>query len=538
MRFRTKILLSPVVAVAFMLLLGGVAAVSVRSIQGQVNDLANESMQHMVQASEIRDHLRQANSDAFRLFVWLASGNDEAKVKKQWAEIDVKIDNAQKAFNELTQSADSNEQALLQEIGLDLAKYRKSVDAAINMGLGDVTAGAGLVQGSNKIFDHMTERLDAYVAKQRQDGADTLAATRDAVHRTMVFSIALSIVAALLSLLLAWQVTKIATARLDELVTMFTRVETSLDFTGRLSASGNDEFAHTTGAFNRLLDRLQSSFREILADSNSLEKVARQLADVSKEISTSATSQSEAATTMAASMEEMTVSIHEVSERAKQASALSASSGEEAQAGEDVIAHTTDDIQSVAGTVRTASEVLDRLERQSEQISHVVAVIKEVADQTNLLALNAAIEAARAGEQGRGFAVVADEVRKLAERTAQSTREIASTIAEMQGGADEAARAIHLAVDQVTTGVSGAEQANRTMQAIGSSSRQAVSMVEDISCAILEQSTTSTDIARRVELIAQMAEQNSEAACRTSSTADEVARLAMKMQNVVNQYRV
>ncbi len=154
------------------------------------------------------------------------------------------------------------------------------------------------------------------------------------------------------------------------------------------------------------------------------------------------------------------------------------------------------DINEIAGSVDQASTSIRELGTQSERISSVVAVIREVADQTNLLALNAAIEAARAGEQGRGFAVVADEVRKLAERTAMSTREISEMVESVRSGARAAVERMELAVVRVSAGVERAEGASTSIREIGAASRNAVGMVSEITDAIREQTTTRSLLRR------------------------------------------
>ncbi len=326
--------------------------------------------------------------------------------------------------------------------------------------------------------------------------------------------------------------------RMNRLREAMSHVNESLDFTLRIPIKRMDELGSSADAFNKLLDRLQGNLKSIADGTHSVATAANAMATTAGQVATASHQQSEAASSMAATVEEMTVSINHVADRAQETSHLASESGKLAASGEEVIGQTAADIHDIAATVDQAAELIHGLEQHSQQISNVVQVIKDVADQTNLLALNAAIEAARAGEQGRGFAVVADEVRKLAERTSASTQEIATTIDTMRASAGDAVTSMQGVVAKVQIGVERAQQANESIKQIGQGSRGAVGMVEEIAEAIREQGAATNNIATQVERIAQMSEESSAAAGNSAQSASELDRLAGEMRQIVSAYRL
>jgi methyl-accepting chemotaxis protein len=325
---------------------------------------------------------------------------------------------------------------------------------------------------------------------------------------------------------------------LQQMQSVMDVIRNDLDFRVRAKNNRGDEIGHTSRALDSVLEILQESLSSISERAKGVGDKAHQMAVASGHIASASHQQSEAASNMAATVEEMTVSINHVGDRARDADNFAIESGNLAKQGEEVIIQTVKEINDISLTVDFASNKIQQLVGNSQKISSVLAVIREVADQTNLLALNAAIEAARAGEQGRGFAVVADEVRKLAERTTSSTREIAETIETMRIAAADVATSMERVVIEVGEGVESIREASEVVKDIGAGSRRTVEVVEEITSAIREQASAMTSIAQQVEKIAQMSEESSVAAGKSAQVANDLDGLATGMGKIVSAYKL
>jgi len=315
-------------------------------------------------------------------------------------------------------------------------------------------------------------------------------------------------------------------------------VRKTLDLTRRIGVAGRDEMAQVANSVDALLGEFHAVVRRMKEAGCHVSTASDELSHSIIQLTSSIEQQNEATSSMAASIEEMAVSVTHVSESSATAKSIAQESLANADQGRLVIDKTAHEMMDMARSVQNTSHAVEELNRRTDEIGSIVSVIKDIADQTNLLALNAAIEAARAGAHGSGFAVVADEVRKLAERTTLSTKEIANVISAIQDQTRQAVEDMHRIVAQVSDNAAGARDAGDSMIRIRDGSFRVVEVSSDIATALSEQSSASDLIARKVEVISSMSEENTTAMGEAKKSMDEMRRLSTEMHEMVDRFLV
>lgn len=289
-------------------------------------------------------------------------------------------------------------------------------------------------------------------------------------------------------------------------------------------------------AFNEMAAAMRSLVQGVATTSAQVGGAADELQAAAGAARESSATASQSASGIAASVEQLSVSISHVADSARQAARISEDAKAVTESGRQVVGQAMGELERVAGDINDSAHLIHSLGERSQQISSVVGVIREIADQTNLLALNAAIEAARAGEQGRGFAVVADEVRKLAERTSMSTQEISSTVKAILDEIGVAVERMQTVSTNMAGSVQLARDAGSSLATIDEHAEQTVLTVQSIAENTREQSASSQEIARLVENIAQMAEGSSGRAIRNAERAENLQQLAAELRTQLARF--
>ncbi len=448
-----------------------------------------------------------------------------AKTEAEQPALDA-IDNALKKITELEGQLPAQYQANLQEAGVSLQAYRAAVSQYRDSQVASAAALKIMTEQGDILLGH-SEKLTV---------SQTAVRDADAAHAKQLLLLA-TVLALIFGVVAAWAITRQIVIPLNQTLKVAEHVASG-DLSHNLNSARQDELGQLQRATQSMTVGLRELIGGISDGVTQIASAAEQLSAVTEQTSAGVNSQKVETDQVATAMNEMAATVQEVARNAEEASEAAVAADQQAREGDKVVGEAIAQIERLATEVGNSTEAMGHLKRESDKIGSVLDVIKSVAQQTNLLALNAAIEAARAGEAGRGFAVVADEVRSLAQRTQKSTEEIEELIVGLQSGTQQVATILDNSRGLTDSSVELTRRAGNALGNITRTVSTIQAMNSQIATAAEQQSAVAEEINRSVLNVRDVSEQTSSASEETAASSAELARLGIYLQTLVGRFRI
>ncbi|MFV3304069.1 methyl-accepting chemotaxis protein [Pseudomonas sp. NY15181] len=521
---------------ALLVFLGAFSLLKLSTLRAASEEIESNwllSLNHMTQLS---NDIARIRLESMRLLV-----NQDAAIRQRSLDLiaDARRDkeNVLRDYSRLILSAE--EQQHTDELTRALDTYLGHVDQLLEKVSRDDRDGALQVLNGNiaQQGKELNQRLTALIEFNRHGAAAAAERAVEQYRNSRLVVAGILLVSIVLTVVLAWQLTRSIVAPISQAVRVAQTIAGG-DLSQRFSVEGRDEPAQLLSALADMQGQLRETIRGISNSASQLASAAEEMSSVMEQSSRALQQQSDQIEMAATAVNQMTSAVEEVANNAASTSAASRDAIEAARSGQGRVYETSTSIGALAGEVGSASQQAETLANQAQDIGKVLEVIRSVAEQTNLLALNAAIEAARAGEAGRGFAVVADEVRSLAQRTQSSTREIEELVSAIQTGSDQTVAALLSSSAHAERTVARTGEASASLEVILERMSQINERNLVIASATEEQAQVAREVDRNLLAIRDLATQTSAGATQTSAASQELSRLAVDLNGMVARFVV
>ncbi|MBD8257915.1 HAMP domain-containing protein [Pseudomonas fluorescens] len=476
---------------------------------GQVSQVSRLMLQAMNEARVRLDQSRRADAD------------DAAQGK---------IEQADQALAEVetlkTTVKDPGYQTVLNEVAGHIASFSEK--------LGEYT---GLLAQEKVVYTQLHDRAEQVVSRVNQAYAAEDQSMQTQLQHSTLLIIGSSALALLVGLIAAWVITRLVVAPLRAVIAVAQQIASG-DLSGRMEISRRDEIGQLMQAMQQMSNSLSQMVSGLQAGIEQLASSAHSLSSVTEQTTAEVSNQKDETEQVATAMNQMTATVHDVARNAEQAAQAAQTADAKVDSGQQVVRMSLQRIELLATSSNSASASIESLSAQIQNIGTVLSVIQSVAEQTNLLALNAAIEAARAGEQGRGFAVVADEVRALAKRTQQSTEEIERLVSTLRSAAQSSVQQIQQSGELVKLAVSDALETEGALGSIAAAVSLIQQMNQQIAAAAEEQSSVAEEINRSVTSIRASADHSALSMQGNAASSIQLAQLGAQLKGMVGHFRL
>lgn len=522
--------------IVIMLIVGGIAISKLNSLDHEISSLVTDKYPKVIMLEDIKNHL-SIIARGLRNALLVDSPEEAGKELKRVTDA---RDAIGKIFGELEKIVQSESgKATLKTVTDARTAYVQAYSVVIKLvESGDKEkARTELLTNVRKAQSAYFEALDKMIEHQTKEvervGKE---AHHNAAQSKLIIS-ALLLIATVLAVVLSVLIIRSITKPVAELVIANEKLAGG-DLTVSIFTRGQDEIGQLADSSRRMVENLRELISRVADTSGQIASASNQLRSTAEQIATAAEEVASQTSTVATASEEMAATSGDIAQNCSMAAESSRQSSESASHGGAVVQDTIAGMVKIAERVKNSAQTVENLGARSEQIGQIIGTIEDIADQTNLLALNAAIEAARAGEQGRGFAVVADEVRALAERTSRATREIGEMIKGIQSETKAAVRVMEEGVSEVEKGAMSSEQSGKALDLILQQIGEVSMQINQIATAAEEQTATTSEITMNVQQVTEVVHQTARGANETAAAAAQLNNNAEELQQLVRRFKL
>ena len=539
MSMSKKLKLSSGTCLVFMLLLGIVAYNGLHIQKTSINDIYTVRFKAYQTCAPVFTEITKAHSDLYKLLSWVNAKYEDKKISELGKDILGHLKESGERLTKLMNApaTDAGEKKQLQELLGLINDYNKNANDLIDLIQTDLNAATMYMGTADEVYQKIHKAFASLLSLEEKLSSQQYGTAMSSFERTRILVVVVLVVALLLSFGISALVQGIILGPVRKTV-IITEGVASGDFTRRIALDSRDEIGQMAGTFDRLVEKLGAILGEVSKNSATVATSATQLSASSEQMATGSEEVAAQIRTIATAGEEMAMTSQEIARNCQLAAQRANDANHSASSGKTVVEETVRGMERIAKQVRTSAETVEILGQKSSQIGEIISTIEDIADQTNLLALNAAIEAARAGEQGRGFAVVADEVRALAERTTRATKEIGEMIKAIQRETSNAVDAMGEGVKEVESGTHRAAKSGEALQEILTRINEVTMQVNQIATAAEEQTATTTQISQNIQEITQVVHDTASSAHESARSTSQLSHLAEDLRLMVCQFKL
>ncbi len=523
------------IIIAFMVVLIAIGIWGLYNINGKLKQIITENNVKTMLAQNIQNHINIIDKSIMIIALVNDSNRTESERKS--------IEDSRIAFKESLEKLEKLEKTPKgKQLVVDIKDSYEIAQGANNqimefIAKGDTQQGRDMATGSMGVSTRLTESCNSMMKYQAELTNTNGKKAQAAYTIALIVFLVCGIIVLLVAIALGYWLTSSITKPLNEGVTVAQKI-TEGDLTANIGNTGTDETGQLMNAMKNMVSKLRSIISEVKAAAENIASSSHQLNASSELMSKGASEQANRASQVATASEEMSQTVLDIAKNTSSIETSATDTTKLAKNGEAVVNRSVDKVKYIAKTIDQSAQLIKTLGERSNQIGEIVNVINDIADQTNLLALNAAIEAARAGEQGRGFAVVADEVRKLAERTGNSTAEIGNMVKTIQNEVHQVVLSMENITKEVKDGVDLSTEAGNVLHNIVESADKLHLMVQQIASATEEMASTSEEINKDIEMISSLSSGTSGSAEEITKASHELSKLSVNLEDVVKGFKV